>query len=90
MSEENNNHQGMVEVELSKERILATVRAASILITTIAAYWGYVWDADQIYQVVTTILAVFAIMWGYWKNNNWTEFAAQAQQLLNTLKSDNK
>lgn len=85
-----NDSSGMVEIELSKERILAAARAACILITTVAAYWGYAWDADQIYQVVTTVLAIAAVVWGYWKNNNWTEFAASAQQVLNTLKSENK
>ena len=45
---------------------------------------------DMIYTAVSGVLAIVACVWAWWKNNNMTEAAQKAQELLNDLKAENK
>lgn len=44
-------------------------------------------DEDTIYTVVSFVAMIAAWVWGFWKNNNFTEAAKEAQKHLNNLKS---
>lgn len=43
-------------------------------------------DENTIYTVVSFIAMVAAWVWGFWKNNNFTEAAKKAQETLVDLK----
>lgn len=43
-------------------------------------------DENTIYTVVSFIAMVAAWVWGFWKNNNFTESAKKAQETLVDLK----
>ena len=43
-------------------------------------------DENTIYTVVSFIAMVAAWVWGFWKNNNFTEAAKKAQKTLVDLK----
>lgn len=47
-------------------------------------------DESSIYTVVSTIAALAAWIWGFWKNNNFTEAAKKGQELTNELKAATK
>ena len=42
---------------------------------------------EQLYEGVTAVLTVSATLWAYWKNNNITKPAKEAQALLDELKN---
>ena len=44
-------------------------------------------DENTIYTVVSFVAMLAAWVWGFWKNNNFTEAAKKAQEHLNNLKS---
>ena len=43
-------------------------------------------DENTIYTVVSFVAMVAAWVWGFWKNNNFTESAKKAQETLVDLK----
>lgn len=45
---------------------------------------------DMIYAAVSSILAIIACVYAWWKNNNITDAAQKAQEVLNNLKADAK
>lgn len=75
--------------DLNKERLLALIRAVIMTITSICTIFGFAFDADKAYQVVTTVLMIASIAWGYWNNNNWTKHAVVAQNVLNDMNNNN-
>lgn len=54
-----------------------------------AAMFGYSpldVSEDQVYQVVSFVVALATWVWGFWKNNNFTREAQEAQAYLDELK----
>lgn len=45
---------------------------------------------DMIYAAVSSVLAIVACVWAWWKNNNITSAAQKAQEVLNDLKAEAK
>ena len=45
-------------------------------------------DESTIYTVVSFVAMVAAWVWGFWKNNNFTEAAKKAQETLTSIKSN--
>lgn len=78
------------ESNITKERIFALIRAICILVTSVAAFFGAQWNADEMFQVVSCVLAVASIAWGYWKNNNWTDLAVGVQAILDAIRQESK
>lgn len=73
---------------VNKERVIAFVRALLMLISSAATMAGFAFDADFVYQVVLCVLMLVSMIWGYWKNNNWTVNAVTAQKVKNSLSSE--
>lgn len=71
---------------MNSESIKATASALAIIIVNIANWAGYALDADMILQIIMSIVALVAIVYGIWKNHNFTEAAQKAQALLNDMK----
>lgn len=65
--------------EITKARVIAAVRALLIVVTSIASMFGFAFDVDSVYQIVLVVLMAASMIWGYWKNNNWTQKAVAAQ-----------
>lgn len=76
------------ESVINKERVIAFVRALLMLISSAATMAGFAFDADFAYQVVLCVLMLVSMIWGYWKNNNWTVNAVTAQEVKNSLSSE--
>lgn len=76
--------------QINKDRVLATLRALFMLVTSICTMFGFSVDLDGIYQTILVILMAYSMIWGYWKNNNWTKNAVASQMIKNELKSASK
>lgn len=69
-----------------KDTLMAFVRLACMLITTGLAMFGVTVDADALFVGAMIVLALAAYIWAWWKNNNVTEAATKAQEVLSELK----
>lgn len=70
----------------TKERAMAVARLACVLVTTVAAGFGLALDADALYTGVACVLAIASYAWSWWKNNNVTKAAQDAQAYLDSIK----
>ena len=69
------------------ERVIAIVRLVVGLIVMAASACGLAIDADSVFTVIMCILAIAAFAYSWWKNNNITEAAQQAQNYLNAIRN---
>lgn len=77
----------MVEdVYSKKECIMGIIRGIVPVIVTILTICGISADADIILTVAGSILSIVTFVWSWWKNNNITLAAQQAQKVLDDLK----
>ena len=72
--------------ESKKQTLMAFVRLACMLITTGLAMVGITVDADALFVGAMIVLALAAYIWAWWKNNNVTTAATEAQKILEELK----
>lgn len=73
------------DVELTRDRVLATLRAVFMVATTVCSMLGFEFNLDGVYQTILVVLMAASMIWGYWKNNNWTKNAVKAQQIKNNM-----
>lgn len=71
----------------TKETIVAFVRLACMAITGSAAMLGFAIDAEVVYNVATVALWATALIWGWWRNNNVTAAATDAQEFVELFKN---
>lgn len=72
---------------MNRERIIAIMRLCIMLISAIASGLGLVINTDSLFTVVACIVAFVACIWSWWKNNNITEAAQEAQLFLEAAKN---
>ena len=72
--------------ESKKQTFMAFLRLACTLVATGLAMAGVVVDADAIFVGVMVAVALIAYIWSWWKNNNVTSAATEAQKVLDELK----
>lgn len=78
-------------MKFNSQTAIAFARLLVVLIVSVAAAFGWALDADLAFNIVASALGVIGMMWGlWWKNNNVTEPAQEAQLLLDELKADAK
>lgn len=89
----NDNIKEIINIDnanVNEERI----RAAIVLIVTasvnVANLFGYALDAEVWVNAALTILSFITIIYTWWKNQNITLEAMQAQLLLNALKEESR
>ena len=70
------------------------VKAFATLLVTVALnvanVAGYALNFDTWYNAVFGVLAVASLAWSWWKNQNVTEAAQQAQLVLDHLKAEKR
>lgn len=69
------------------ERTKAIISAIVVLIANLAALWGVSIDQGVWVNGLCAIVMLVSSIWAIWKNHNFTSEAAQAQEVLNNLKS---
>ena len=69
-----------------KDTLMAFVRLACMLIATGLAMFGVTVDADALFVGAMIVLALVSYIWAWWKNNNVTTAATEAQKVLDELK----
>ena len=72
--------------ESKKQTLMAFIRLACSLITTGLALYGVSVDADALFVLAMIVVALVAYIWSWWKNNNVTDAATEAQKILEELK----
>lgn len=72
--------------ESKKQTLMAFIRLACSLVTTGLALYGVSVDADALFVLAMIVVALAAYIWAWWKNNNVTEAATKAQEVLSELK----
>lgn len=71
-----------------KQAITRLIVLVIALINSLLAHYGKsVIQSDEafIYQTLSDVILIGSIAWGYWKNNNFTHNAQQAQKFKNVL-----
>ena len=72
--------------ESKKQTLMAFIRLACSLVTTGLALYGVSVDADALFVLAMIVVALVAYIWSWWKNNNVTTAATEAQKVLDELK----
>ena len=72
--------------ESKKQTLMAFIRLACSLLTTGLALYGVSVDADALFVLAMIVVALVAYIWSWWKNNNVTTAATEAQKVLEELK----
>lgn len=80
----------LASADVKGERIKAIVTIVVVAAVNIANVFGYALDAEAWINVVLSILSAGGLFWTWWKNQNITPEAAQAQVLLDALKREGK
>lgn len=82
----------MTEEVIRSERVEAITRLVCAFIT-IANFALSLWGInplpfadDEVYMIVSVVCATAATLWVWWKNNNITKEAVEAQEFLDDLK----
>ena len=72
--------------ESKKQTLMAFIRLACSLIATGLALYGVSVDADALFVLAMIVVALVAYIWSWWKNNNVSTAATEAQKVLEELK----
>lgn len=72
--------------ESKKQAFMAFLRLACALVAAGLAMFGVAIDADALFVGVMTAVALVAYIWSWWKNNNVSTAATEAQKVLEELK----
>ena len=68
------------------ERLKAALTIIITAAVNVVNVYGYAVDAEPLITAITSILSAITILYAWWKNQNWTPEAQQAQELLDELK----
>ena len=72
--------------ESKKQAFMAFLRLACALVAAGLAMFGVAVDADALFVLAMIVVALVAYIWSWWKNNNVTTAATEAQKVLEELK----
>lgn len=74
---------------LNSQTAVAFARLVVTLLVSVAATFGWTLDAQLWLNIVLSAASVILFVITWWKNNNVTEAAQEAQKVLDELKSGN-
>lgn len=72
--------------ENKKQTIMAFIRLACMLIATGCTMFGIAVDADALFVGAMLVVSVIVYIWVWWKNNNVSKAATEAQKVLDEMK----
>ena len=72
----------------TKDTVVAFARLPCMGLTSFAAMFGFAMDAELAYSIVSVALFAVATVWGWWKNNNVTAAASEAQDFVKIIKAN--
>lgn len=75
-------------IQLNAQTAVAAARIIVAVAAPIAAGAGWKFDGDFLFNVIITVLAIVAIVWAGWKNNNFTYAAQFLQGIKDNIKID--
>lgn len=75
---------------INSEQIMAIVRLVIPCAAGVAAVFGWSLDGELAANIIISVLAVATFIWSWWKNNNITSAAQDAQLILDEIKQSNK
>lgn len=78
------------ELDHRTEQAKAIVTLIIVCIANICNVLGFAFDADPWINVCLSVISAVSIVYSWWKNQNVTGEAIQAQALLNLLKVQRK
>lgn len=73
--------------ESTRETVIALIRLITGLAAAVLCCYGFAVDADTLFNVASAIVAVVIFIRAWWKNNNITSAASDAQCLLDIAKA---
>lgn len=76
----------MKNIEFNSQTAVAIGRLIVMIIASITATLGWSFDADLWLNVFLSILSVVLLAYSWWKNNNITLAAQEAQSVLSNIK----
>ncbi len=79
----------MKNIEFNSQTAVAIGRLIVTILASIAATLGWSFDADLWLNVFLSILSVVLLAYSWWKNNNITLAAQEAQNVLSAIKISN-
>lgn len=79
-----------MEIDFNRERIVAIVRLLVMLASAVAGGFGLTVDPDALGTIAACAVALIAGVYGWWKNNNLTAAAQDAQAYLDAVKATYK
>lgn len=76
--------------EANRQTIMAFIRLLCSVIASGATMIGFALDADALFTGVALVFAIVTYIWSWWKNNNITQAAIEAQGMLELMKKGNE
>lgn len=73
-------------MDFGTDRIVAIVRLLVMLACSVAGGFGLVVDPDSLGTIAACGVALAAGVWSWWRNNNVTMAAQEAQRYLDSIK----
>lgn len=70
------------------EKLIAFIRLLAPLLSASLALFGVAVDADSIMVGLMCAVALGTFVWAWWKNNNLTKAAQEAQKVLDAEKEE--
>ena len=76
----------MKNIEFNSQTAVAVGRLVVTILASIAATLGWSFDADLWLNIFLSVLSVVLLAYSWWKNNNITLAAQEAQNVLSNIK----
>lgn len=78
-----------MDIGWNTERISAVARLLVTLAAAVAGGFGLTVDPDALSTIVACGVALAAGVWSWWRNNNLTQAAQDAQEYLDRIRKEN-
>lgn len=75
-----------MENDFSRERVVAIIRLLVMLASAVAGGFGLTLDPDSLGTIAACAVALVAGVYSWWRNNNVTKAAQDAQAYLDAIK----
>lgn len=75
-------------MNINSQTVIAVVRLAVALIAALGAMFGFAVDAEAVQNIALAVAAIVLLVLVWWKNNNVTKAAQEAQKVLELVKDN--